>query len=156
MNLRLRPWTIKQAKPFVKMVHRKLPHVQGGMWAVSVRCGDKVVGCAIVGWPARVWNEDCATLAVLRCAVIEGYPNACSMLYGACARAAKAMGAESLVTYTHGDEHGASLKASGWIEAGMTTGGEHSRKSRPRNAAVDPLPKRRWFAPWSARLKEAA
>lgn len=147
--LTLKPITVKAALPFVRQVHRRLPRVQGAMWAVSVRDLGGVVGVALVGNPSRVWNGD--TLAVLRVAVIEGYPNACSMLYGACSRAAKAMGAGSLVTYTHGDEHGVSLRAAGWIDDGLTGGGEHDRPSRPRKAAVDALPKRRWWAPWSAR-----
>jgi hypothetical protein len=58
------------------------------------------------------------------------------------------------VTYTHLDEHGASLRAAGWIDDGLTDGGEHDCPSRPRRRALDPLPKRRWFAPWSARVHE--
>lgn len=153
MNLRLRPWTVKQAKPFIRRVHRKLKRVQGGLWAVSVRLGASVIGCAVVGHPARELMEDDATLAVLRVAAIEGYPNACSMLYGACSRAARAMGADNLVTYTHAVEHGASLKAAGWIFGGMTDGGEHDREGRQRPLAIDPLPKRRWWAPWSKRAR---
>lgn len=149
--LTLRPWTVKKALPFVRRVHRRLPAVQGALWAVSVRDGDRVVGCALVGHPARNLAEDETTLAVLRVAVIEGHRNACSMLYGACARAARAMGALNLVTYTHLDEHGASLKAAGWIEGGVTKGGEWSREGRQRTLAIDPLPKRRWWAPWSER-----
>lgn len=84
MSLRLRPWTVKAALPFVRKVHRRLPKVQGAMWAVSVREGWSVVGCALVGHAARLLSEDYATLAVLRCAVIEGHRNGCSMLYGAC------------------------------------------------------------------------
>lgn len=156
MNLRLRPWTVKQATPFVARVHRRLPKVQGALWAVSVRRGAEIVGCALVGNPSRVWMEDSAVLAVLRVACIEGNPNACSMLYGACSRAAKAMGADSLVTYTHGDENGASLKASGWIDGGMTDGGEYDRPSRERQLVIDPKPKRRWFAPWSLAVRDAA
>lgn len=149
MTLRLRPCTVKAALPFVREVHRRLRKVQGAMWAVQVTDGEQRIGVALVGFPARMLNE--STLAVLRVAVIEGHPNACSMLYGACSRAAKAMGAENLVTYTHGDENGASLKASNWIDCGMTDGGEHSRASRQRELAIDPLPKRRWYAPWSVR-----
>jgi len=93
--------------------------------------------------------KELAVLCVLRVAAMEGYPNACSMLYGACSRAAKAMGADRLVTYTHGDEHGTSLKASGWIDDGFTDGGEYTRPSRQRKLAIDPHPKRRWLAPWS-------
>lgn len=153
MTLELRPWTVKQALPFVREVHRRLPRVQGAMWAVRVCVDDETVGCALVGWPARAISHD--TLCVLRVAVREEHPNACSMLYGACARAAKAMGARNLVTYTHGDEHGCSLKASGWVDGGMTAtkDREHSCPSRPRPPAVDPAPKRRWWAPWSERAK---
>jgi len=62
------------------------------------------------------------------------------------------MGADNLVTYTHLAEHGTSLRASGWVEGGETDGGEHDRPSRQRALAIDPLPKRRWWAPWSARV----
>lgn len=154
--LRLRPWTVKKALPFVRRVHRRLPRVQGALWAVSARLGASVIGCAVVGHPARELMEDDATLAVLRVAVIEGHPNACSMLYGACARAARAMGADNLVTYTHLDEHGGSLKAAGWVQGGLTDGGEWDRDSRQRSLAVDPLPKRRWWAPWSERARKPA
>lgn len=153
--MRLRPWTVKQALPFVREVHRRLPKVQGAMWAVSVRDLGGVVGVALVGHPARELMDDNATLAVLRVAVIEGNRNACSMLYGACSRMAKASGADNLVTYTHEDENGASLKAAGWISDGMTEGGEHSRPSRKREAAVDSKPKQRWWAPWSAKALAA-
>lgn len=107
---------------------------------------------AIVGHPARVWMTD-GVLAVLRVAVIDGVPNGCSKLLGACAAAAKAMGATDLVTYTLADEPGTSLRAAGWVEAGQTDGGEHTRPNRPRAPAVDARPKRRWFAPWGARAK---
>jgi hypothetical protein len=136
--------------PFVRDIHRRLPRVQGAMWAVSDVDDGNIVGVALVGHPARELMTD--TLSVLRVAVIEGHPNVCSMLYGSCSRAAKAMGADNLVTYTHGDEHGASLKASNWISDGMTDGGEYSRPSRHRALAVDSSPKRRWWAPWSARV----
>lgn len=147
--MRLSPITVKQALPFVRQVHRRLPRVQGAMWAVAVVKDSSPVGVALVGNPARVWNGD--TLNVLRVAVIEGHPNACSMLYGACSRAGKAMGARNMVTYTHGDEHATSLKASGWIDGGLTDGGEWAREGRTSQLAIDPERKRRWWAPWSER-----
>lgn len=157
-GLYLRPWSVKAALPFVARVHRRLPKVQGAMWAVSVRKLGEVVGVALVGHPARLLAEDDATLGVLRVAVLEGNQNACSMLYGACSRAARAMGADDCVTYTHGDEPGTSLKAAGWIDGGLTRGGEHDRPSRQRELAIDATPKRRWWAPWGkrAQAKEAA
>ncbi len=154
LSLRLAPITVKVARPFVARVHRKLPRVQGAMWAISVLdVGGAVVGVALVGNPARVWNGE--VLCVLRVAVVEGYRNACSMLYGACSRAAKAMGARNLVTYTHLDEDGASLKASNWIPCGLTDDeAEWGRDGRPRQLAIDPEKKRRWFAPWSEKAAE--
>lgn len=147
--LTLKPCTVRRALPFVARVHRRLPKVQGAMWAVGVYAQGDLVGVALVGHPARELMDD--TLSVLRVAVIEGVPNGCSMLYGACSRAARAMGAENLVTYTHGDEHGTSLKAAGWIHGGMTDGDEWHRPSRQRALALDPTPKHRWWAPWSKR-----
>ena len=136
------------------------------MWCVSVRAGSEIVGVALVGWPSRAHSSDeIDTLCVLRVAVKPdpgmnggGTKNACSMLYGACWRAARAMGADSMVTFTDLDEAGASLRAAGWIEDGITSGGEWSRPSRPRAAAVSSEPKRRWWAPGSKRApqKESA
>lgn len=157
-GLYTRPWTIKAALPFVLQTHRRLKEVQGAMWAVSLRRDGKVVGVALVGHAARLLMEDYSTLSVLRVAVIEGHFNGCSMLYGACSRAARAMGADNLVTYTHGDELGASLRAANWVDGGMTRGGEHDRDGRQRELAIDANPKRRWWAPWSKRAlaREAA
>lgn len=149
--LTLRPFTVKRAIPFVAQVHRRLPKVQGALWAVSAWAHGEVVGVALVGHPARELMGD--TLSVLRVAVIEGNRNACSMLYGACSRAARAMGADNLVTYTHEDETGVTLKAAGWVYGGLTDGGEHSRPSRRRGPAVDARPKHRWWAPWSKRAR---
>lgn len=154
--LHLRPWTVKRADAisFVAKTHRKQPKVQGAMWAVSVRDGKKIVGVALVGWPARAQSSDeIDTLCVLRVAVKEGYKNACSMLYGACWRAARAMGSDSMVTFTHLEEPGTSLRAAGWIEDGQTDGGEWSRPSRKRGKAIDARPKRRWWAPGSKRAR---
>ncbi len=151
--LQLRISTVKAAIPFVRRVHRRLPNVQGAMWAASVEAQGELVGVALVGHPARKLMAD-GTLAVLRVAVLDGHQNACSMLYGACSRAAKALGARNLVTYTHEDEAGTSLKAAGWIDGGLTDGGEWGRESRPRQLALDPERKRRWWAPWSERAIE--
>lgn len=152
--LRLRICTVKRALPFVARVHRRLPKLQGAMWATSIWAHGEMVGVAVVGWPARMLSDD--TLAVLRVAVIEGHRNGCSMLYGACSRAGKALGAENMVTYTHADEDGTSLKAAGWIDGGLTDGGEWSRPSRPRQLALDHKQKRRWWAPWSQRIVKSS
>lgn len=153
MTLTVSPCSVRAARGWVRETHRHLPSVQGGLWAVQLLSDGERVGVAIVGHPARVWMDD-GVLAVLRVAVIEGVPNGCSKLLGACAAAAKAMGASDLVTYTLADEPGTSLRAAGWVEAGRTEGnGQWSCPSRPRKPAADPRPKRRWFAPWGQRAK---
>lgn len=68
----------------------------------------------------------------------------------------RAMGVTSMDTFTHLDEPGTSLRAAGWIEDGLTSGGEHSRKSRPRKPQEDARPKRRWWAPGSLKAPRRA
>lgn len=154
MKLVLRPITVKRATAlgFVACVHRRLPRVQGAMWATSIREVEtmNLLGVILVGHPSRMQTtETCDHLRVLRCAVKECVPNGCSMLYGAAWRAARALGALRMDTHTHLDEPGVSLRAAGWVEDGLTVGGEHSRQGRVRKPAIDPRPKRRWWAPGS-------
>ncbi len=151
-GLRLRPWTVKREKAlaFVRDVHRRLPAVQGAMWCASVRDGSEIVAVALVGWPSQEQTSDeMDHLRVLRVAAKDGFKNACSMLYSSCWRAARALGCDSMDTFTHLDEPGTSLRAAGWIEDGVTAGGEYDRPSRRRKAQVDSAPKRRWWAPGS-------
>jgi hypothetical protein len=141
---RIRPCTVKAALKLVGQWHRKLPDLQGGLFAA--RCIDaasgKCVGVAVAGNPSRVWQEE-AKLVISRVAT-NGYENACSMLYGALCRAAKALGYEEVWTYTLPEEPGTSLRAAGFEDMGMSRGGEHDRAKRPRKPAKEPGPKRRW------------
>ena len=85
----------------------------------------------MVGRPVARMLNDGATLEVNRLCT-DGTPNACSMLYGAAWRAAKALGYRRLITYTLPEEGGASLRASGWRLVGLRGGGSWGRESRPR------------------------
>ena len=67
----------------------------------------------IVGRPVARHFDDGQTLEVNRTAT-DGTRNANSMLYGAAARAAFALGYTRLITYTQASESGSSLKAAGW------------------------------------------
>jgi hypothetical protein len=69
---------------------------------------------AIAGRPTNRNNDDGQTVEVLRVAV-DGTPNAASALLGACARAAHAIGAARVITYTLDSETGASLRGAGWV-----------------------------------------
>jgi hypothetical protein len=76
----------------------------------------------------------------------DGTPNACSFLYGAAARAAKALGFRRIQTYILESEHGASLKASGWVRGHMTAGGSwnHGRRKGRRDDQPQ-CPKVYWY-----------
>lgn len=74
-----------------------------------------MLGVAITSDPKGRLLRDGYTLEVSRVCT-AGARNACSKLYGACARAARSMGYRRLVTYTLESEDGASLRASGWVK----------------------------------------
>lgn len=112
--LRLVPIAFTDACAFVRAHHRNHKPPQGCKFALAVADDSGVLrGVAIVGRPVARSYDDSRTLEVTRVAT-DGARNACSMLYGAAWRAAKALGYSRLVTYTQADEGGASLRAAGW------------------------------------------
>jgi len=152
--LTLGPYPTKYAHEWNAGTHRRLPRMVGAMYCIGLWTGDEMRGLAVVGRPsARKLDVPKRTRIriqeVLRVAVVEGTRNGCSILYGACSRAGKAMGLEGMCTYIHDDETGVSLLAAGWVCDKTTDGGEWSRPSRKRKSAEDAKPKIRWWAPWS-------
>lgn len=140
----LAPCTVKAALKLVSAWHRHLPELQGGLFAARVVDADgECLGVAIAGNPSRVWQES-GKIVISRVAT-TGTENACSMLYGSLCRAAKALGYQEAWTYTLPEEPGTSLRAAGFMDMGMTDGGEHDRPSRRRQPAKHPEPKRRWL-----------
>lgn len=61
----------------------------------------------------------------------DGTKNACSFLYAAAWRAARAMGYRKIVTYILDTESGASLRAAGWKCAGLAGGKRWTGSRRP-------------------------
>lgn len=115
-RLRVIPLTLPTANDYIARWHRHHGVMPGGFawWAVgAVDDKGQIVGVALAGRPTNRNNDDGQTVEVLRVAA-DGHPNACSLLYGACARAAKAIGAWRVITYTLDEESGASLRGSGW------------------------------------------
>ena len=88
-------------------------------------------GVAIVGHPVARHLDDGWTLEVSRCCT-DGTRNACSMLYAAAWRAARAMGYHKLITYILDTEPGTSLKAAGWRCVGQAGGLRWTGKRRPQ------------------------
>jgi hypothetical protein len=126
------PITFGEAAEFVHLHHRHHPPSVGHKFSIAVGDGNGAGrGVAIVGRPVARHNDDGWTLEVTRVAT-DGAKKACSMLYGACWRAAKALGWRRLITYTLVTEPGTSLRAAGWKLVGSTPGRPWTCKSRPR------------------------
>lgn len=164
-RMKLAPITVKAALKQVRAWHRHLPELQGGLFAVQLVAPDSVfdgtlhcVGVGVAGNPSQVW-QGTGRIVISRCAITEGLPKVidssgvehaapgCTLVYNALARAAQALGYREVWTYTLPDEDGRSVKAAGFTDMGLTDGGEWSRPSRQRSAAVCSQPKRRWLRP---------
>jgi hypothetical protein len=141
----LTPITLREARAFVDRIHRHHRAPQGGLFAVAASEGDEVRAVAIIGRPVARALQDGFTAEVTRLAS-DGARNACSMLYSAAWRAARALGYRKLVTYTLIEEAGSSLKAAGWRCIGSAGGGSWNCKSRPRVDLHPTQEKLRWEA----------
>ena len=152
--MNLTPITLKEAMRFVDLHHRHHKAPQGGLFAIGLADGDDIIGVAIVGRPVARLLQDGYTAEVTRLCVLDGHHNACSMLYSACWRAARAMGYRKLITYILVSETGNSLKASGFkqkekvigetCEPVLVGGGSWNRAGRPR-VDTHPLEQKKLF-----------
>ena len=113
------PCTFPAANALVERWHRHHAKLPGGFaWYCCMAVVEgRIAGVAIAGRPTNRNNDDGQTVEVLRLAT-DGTPNAPSALMGACARAAKAIGAARILTYTLEPESGASLRGAGWERTG--------------------------------------
>jgi len=125
------PMTLTEAKAFISREHRHHQAPVGGLFAIGAAIDGAIVGVVVVGRPVARMLADGWTVEVTRLAT-DGSRNACSMLYRAAWRAARAMGYRRLVTYTLPEEGGSSLRAAGFRLIGEAGGGSWSRGSRPR------------------------
>lgn len=126
------PCSLAEANAFVAKHHRHHQPVVGHKFSLGVADeANEVRGVAIVGRPVSRHRDDGWTLEVTRLAT-DGCENACSALYAAAWRAAKAMGYRQVGTYILASEPGTSLVAAGWKCIGETPGRSWSVPSRPR------------------------
>lgn len=151
MGLELVPISIKEARAFVARHHRTHKRLKViARFAVGVARDGVVVAVAITGNPKARKLQDGWTAEVVRVCSIDKRPEgdhascACSMLYAASWRAARALGFRRLVTYSLPEEGGASLRAAGWTLLGEVGGGSWSRRERPRVDAHPTQVKLRW------------
>ncbi len=131
MTLELQPITFAEACRFIAEHHRHHAPAQGWKFGIAVNDGVKVVGVLTVGRPVARMLDNGWTLEITRCCT-DGTHNACSILYSAAWRAAKALGYKRLITYTLASEPGTSLLAANWRLIGEAGGGSWSRESRKR------------------------
>jgi len=153
VRLRIVAVTPAAAQRYVAANHRHHGPVPGGyaFWALACvkPCGT-ACGVAIVGRPTNRNSDSTGRVEVLRVAT-DGTPNACSALYGAAARTAKAAGCFEIVTYTLDSEPGSSLRGAGWVsdKSGIKSwwthesGAEAGRKVKPRDHYAQS--KQRWI-----------
>lgn len=140
MSLRIVPVTLELANDFVRRLHRHHKPVTGAKFAIGVTDGEAIRGVAITGRPVSPYLQAHKPLCaeITRCCT-DGARNACSMLYGAARRAARAMGHEPIYTYSLPEEGGASLRAAGFRLDKEDAGGPaelwHSRPGRSVEAA---------------------
>ena len=114
MGLTLVPMPPAEAKAFIEVWHRHLKPPRGHKFSLGLADDDGIlVAVAVVGRPVARGLDDGRTLEVTRLAT-DGTRNACSKLYAASCRAARALAYRRLITYTREDETGASLRAAGW------------------------------------------
>lgn len=142
-TLVVRPVTLRVAAAFVTKHHRH--HAAPRIWrfGVGLECDGVLVAVGLAGTPVARLLNDGYTLEVLRCCTL-GHRNAASMVYGALANAAKALGYRRIVTYTRADEGGISLKAAGWKAVGVTAARSWHRDARPRTDKTELVARTRW------------
>lgn len=120
MKYNLQPLSLKEAQTFINEHHRHNIAPIRDKFRIGLNDGEKVIGVVMVGRPIARHNDDGWTLEVNRLCVLDGYKDACSMLYGAAWRVTRAMGYKKLITYTLKTEPGTSLVAAGFKVIGET------------------------------------
>ena len=132
--MKIRPITLREANQFVADNHRHHGCVTGCKFALALYESEKLIGVSICGRPVSRHFDDGYTLEINRLCT-DGTSNACSMLYGASVRVAKAMGYDKVITYILESENGSSLKASNFVCEGVA-GGTHWTGKRNRGQSI--------------------
>jgi len=148
VRLHVEPITVQRANEYVEIVHRHHGASPTGFAMFSIAAVDDLsvirgVATAAIPNAANRLTDGFRTMEVVRVAT-DGTPNACSVLYAACARAAKALGFSKIISYILETETGTSLKAAGWVEE-QGEFGNLSWANRPGRTGNNFGPKGRWM-----------
>lgn len=139
--MKIIPITLKTANDFVTENHRHHKACRGCKFCLGLSNDGKLVGVAICGRPVSRYLDDGFTLEINRLCT-DGTFNACSKLYAACIKVAKAMGYEKVITYILESENGASLKASNFHYDGVAGGKQWTGTRKRDNGVPQELKKR--------------
>lgn len=134
---------LKEANELVGSLHRHHKPVVGHRFSLGVEYEGKLIGAAIIGRPVARGTDQKSIVEVTRL-VTDGTPNACSFLYGAAARAAKALGYSQIQTFILNTEPGTSLKASGWEFKKVTPPPAPWHPERGRSTGQLVVAKQKW------------
>lgn len=148
-GLRLESIKLKDAKAWIRKHHRHNAPPVSWRWGHAVYNGPDLIGVAMVGRPVARMLDHTRIVEVNRLCVDPSVPgwmvwNACSMMYGAAVKEARARGFERVITYTLETESGGSLKASGFEPVAKTKGGSWNRDKRKRTDKAPTTRKTRW------------
>jgi hypothetical protein len=147
--MKIKPCSLKEANEYVSLHHRHHKPSRGHKFSIKVVDENGLtVGVAICGRPVSRHLDNGEILEINRVCT-DGTYNACSMLYGACARIAKDMGYRKIITYILLSENGASLKASNFICEGAAGGEMWTGKRSGRDNGVPKELKTRWSKTFS-------
>lgn len=145
VKLFVKPCELKEVQDMMPW-HRHHGRATGHRFSLRVEDAEgNVHGGCVVGRPVARNTCQATVLEVTRLVTNETQ-NACSALYGAAARAAKALGYLRIQTFTLASESGSSLKGAGWTFDGMTDGGDWNVPSRKGRRRDQPMcAKQRWI-----------
>lgn len=146
MSFVIAPCSLAAASAFVAQYHRHHRPARGHKMSLALHEGDGWLhGVAVLGRPLSYRLDNGQTWEVTRLCT-DGTRNACSALYAAAARAARAAGMTRLVTYTFEEEGGASLRAAGWVITNRRAPrkGWDCPSRRRRDHGVDGVARLRW------------
>jgi hypothetical protein len=147
MKLHVIPLTLADANACIAAWHRHHHPLRAHRFSLGVADETGLLrGVAVVSRPVGRYKADISQFCEVQRLATDGTRNACSMLLGAAARAARAMGYEKIFTYTLADvESGASLRGAGWTLEARIRGREwKARDGVPRRADQVLMDRLRW------------
>lgn len=157
-RLEIRPLAFRDACDLVDALRRHRARPVGHQFSIgALDQTGRQLGATMVGRPVASHLDDGLTLEVTRL-VTDASRNCCSMLLSAAWQAARAFGYLRLITNTHADESGASLRAAGWTKVRkLPPRRGWSTPTRPRrDRGTDEVARSLWRAPSPRRAENRA